>query len=123
MISSADYWATVFVVVSFAAMVIATRRTQRQIQNDRRQTLHAATVRHLGDGDRVVVSVGCSTGLPYRVARGGRVWGCRDYTTLVALVGLLSSTNSTALDSRAERCGAVALHHPSLRVADERQTR
>lgn len=119
MISSADYWATVFVIVSFAAMVYATRRTQRQIQKDRAASVHAATVRSLGDGRRVVVSVECSGSPRYRVSIESRVWGFANWAAVVAFLDLVAVERTgrelDGLEVHAAQAGGVALHHPSLR--------
>lgn len=117
MISSADYWATVFVIVSFAVMVYVSRRTAEQIRRDRESTRHAHTVRLLGDGQRAVIAKTGDQKLPYRVTdkpneapSSGRVYG---FATLGSALDYTLALLSDAKVSAAE-FGGVPLHHPSL---------
>lgn len=117
MISSADYWATVFVIVSFAVMVLVSRRTAEQIRRDRESTRHAHTVRLLGDGDRVVLAKTGDPKLPYRVTdkpkgapSSGRVYG---FATLgSALAFSTAKLKDQNIDPKV--FDGVPLHHPSL---------
>lgn len=119
MISSADYWATVFVIVSFVAMVLVSRRTKQQIQQDRQATRHAHTVSLLGDGERVVLAKVENSPHPYRVtdkpkdrAGSGRVYA---FTTLGgALNYAFALLSSAKVPANPGDFGGVPLHHPSL---------
>lgn len=72
---------------------------------------HRAIVSALGDGVRVVVSLGVVGGYPYRVAVGGQVYG---FVTISAVLDFIYELECG--DSERVRESAIPVHHPSLSV-------
>lgn len=120
MISSSDYWATLLGFALIGSIAYSLRRANRQIQQDRERTVHAATVQQLGDGERVVLSVSCSGSFPFRVTFGQthRVYGYttreRAYTFVGYIVANADQLDAIDLDDFATQTGGVLLSHPSL---------
>lgn len=122
MISSADYWASVLAVALIVVTAYQVRRVNRQVANDRQRTRHAATVRQLGDGVRVVLSLDCAEPHPFRatVGESGRVYGFRTAASMTAwalfLIANADQLDAVDLDADAIHRGGVALHHPAGRM-------
>lgn len=70
---------------------------------------HRAIVSALGNGMRVVVSLGVVGGYPYRVAVGGQVYG---FVTMSAVLDFIYELECG--DSERVRESAIPVHHPSL---------
>ena len=127
MIRSSDYWATLLGLALIGSIAYSIRRANRQIQRDRERTVHAATVRALGDGNRVVLSMECAGGFPYRLTVGENhvVYGFTQRERAFGFVGFLIANadqlDRLDVDKFAIENGAVVLSHPALRLRTPKQ--
>lgn len=125
MISSSDYWASVIALALLGSVAYSLRRANRQIQQDRERTVHASTVRQLGDGDRVVLSISCTGSFPFRITFGQthRVYGFATRERVFAFVGFIIANadrlDDLDLDEFATGGGGVLLSHPSLTLRNK----
>lgn len=113
MISSADYWLSVFGVLSFAVMVLATRRTANDLKRERESRYHNQAKRLLGDGSRLVFSIDNTGTFRHRVSvGGGKVYGWHTAEALADWLALVAAGDTEAL-KRPQFYGGFPLHHPA----------
>ncbi len=113
MISSADYWLSVFGVLSFAVMVLATRRTAKDLKEERERRYHNQAKRLLGEGSRLVLSINNSGAFRHRVSvGGGKVYGWNTAEALADWLNAVAEGDTEALKHPPFH-GGFPLHHPA----------
>lgn len=113
MISSADYWLSVFGLLSFAVMVLVTRRTANDIKREKESRHRNQAKRLLGEGSRLVLSIDNAGAFRHRVSvGGGRVYAWHTAEALADWLELVAAGDTEAL-KRPQLHGGFPLHHPA----------